>query len=116
MSLDGAVVAALSLLAANGARVVVGVNKHSDQAPVPPPPFKHDPSVEVRRSEFLADWRASRDRVACDAALLKLDAAARGTANLVPPILAALTARATLGEVCDTMRAVFGVHRPGDKL
>jgi len=32
----------------------------------------------------------------------------------VPPILAALTAKATLGEVCDTMRAVFGVHRPGD--
>ena len=100
----------------SGARVVVGVNKHSDQAPVPPPPFRHDPSVEAERSEFLADWRASRDRVACDAALLKLDAAARGTANLVPPILAALTARATLGEVCDTMRAVFGVHRPGEKL
>ena len=100
----------------SGARVVVGVNKHSDQAPVPPPPFRHDPSVEEERSEFLADWRASRDRVACDAALLKLDAAARGTANLVPPILAALTVRATLGEVCDTMRAVFGVHRPGEKL
>ncbi len=100
----------------SGARVVVGVNKHSDQAPVPPPPFRHDPGVEEARSEFLADWRASRDRVACDAALLKLDAAARGTANLVPPILAALTVRATLGEVCDTMRAVFGVHRPGDKL
>ena len=53
--------------------------------------------------------------MACDAALLALDAAARGTTNLVPPILAALKARATLGEVCDTMRSVFGVHRPGEK-
>jgi methylmalonyl-CoA mutase N-terminal domain/subunit len=99
-----------------GTRVVVGVNRFSDQQPVPPPPFQHDPEVELKRAEFLADWRSSRDRMACDAALLKLDAAARGTQNLVPPILAALTARATLGEVCDTMRAVFGVHRPGEKM
>ena len=63
---------------------------------------------------FLGEWRSSRDAGACDAALRKLESAARGTANLVQPILAALTAKATLGEVCDTMRAVFGVHRPGD--
>ncbi|MEQ1832926.1 MAG: methylmalonyl-CoA mutase family protein [Candidatus Eisenbacteria bacterium] len=100
----------------SGDRVVVGVNKFGDNAPIPAPPFSIDPAVERERAQFLADWRASRDRMACDAALLKLDAAARGTQNLVPPILAALTARATLGEVCDTMRAVFGVHRAGDKL
>ena len=99
----------------SGERVVVGVNRFSDDQPVPAPPFHHDPEVEQRRAEFLSDWRASRDRVACDAALLKLDAAARGTTNLVPPILTALTSRATLGEVCDSLRAVFGVHRPGDK-
>ena len=40
--------------------------------------------------------------------------AARGADNLVPPILAAVVARATLGEVCDALRGVFGVHRPGD--
>ncbi len=100
----------------SGERAVVGVNKFSDQEPVPAPPFQHDPAVETKRAEFLADWRASRDRVACDAALLKLDATARGTSNLVPPILAALTARATLGEVCDAMRSVFGVHRPGERV
>jgi len=99
-----------------GERVVVGVNRFGDDQPVPPPPFAHDPSVEDERGRFLADWRAGRDRVACDAALLRLDAAARGTSNLMPPILEALTARATLGEVCDTLRAVFGVHRPGDRL
>jgi len=82
---------------------------------VPPPPFQHDPEVERRRAAFLADWRATRDAAACARALAHLDAAARGTANLMPPILGALTAKATLGEVCDTMRKVFGVHRPGDK-
>jgi methylmalonyl-CoA mutase N-terminal domain/subunit len=99
-----------------GERVVVGVNRFGDDRPVPPPPFAHDAGVERERAAFLADWRASRDRVACDAALGRLDAAARGTANLVRPILEALQAKATLGEVCDTMRAVFGVHRPGEKV
>jgi methylmalonyl-CoA mutase N-terminal domain/subunit len=97
----------------SGARVVVGVNKFDDDRPVPAPPFKHDPAVETARAEFLAEWRASRDRMACDAALLKLDAAARGSANLMPPILAAVSAHATLGEVSDALRAVFGVYRPG---
>ncbi len=99
----------------SGERPVVGVNVFGDDRPVPAPPFQHDPAVETKRAQLLADWRASRDRVACDAALLKLDAAARGTSNLMPPILGALTAKATLGEVCDIMRSVFGVHRPGEK-
>ena len=98
----------------SGERVVVGVNRFGDERPVPPPPFQHDPDVERRRARFLAEWRASRSRGACEGALKKLESAAKGTANLVPPILAALGAKATLGEVCDTMRKVFGVHRPGD--
>ena len=99
----------------SGERVVVGVNKFGDDRPVPPPPFAHDPSVEDERARFLADWRSSRDPKQCAATLLRLDTAARGTSNLVPHILDALQARATLGEVCDTLRAVFGVHRPGEK-
>jgi methylmalonyl-CoA mutase N-terminal domain/subunit len=98
----------------SGERVVVGVNKFGDARPVPPPPFQHDPDVERRRARFLTEWRGSRSRGACEGALKKLEATAKGTSNLMPPILAALTARATLGEVCDTMRRVFGVHRPGD--
>jgi methylmalonyl-CoA mutase N-terminal domain/subunit len=100
----------------SGERVVVGVNKFGDDRPVPAPPFAHDPTVEDERAQFLADWRASRDRKACAATLLRLDTAARGTSNLVPHILDALQARATLGEVCDALRTVFGVHRPGEKL
>ncbi len=99
-----------------GERVMVGVNRFGDDRPVPAPPFTHDPEVEERRARFLADWRASRDRVACDAALLRLAAAARGTANLIPRILESLTLKATLGEVCDTLRAVFGVYRPGESV
>jgi methylmalonyl-CoA mutase N-terminal domain/subunit len=100
----------------DGARVVVGVNRFGDDRPVPPPPFAHDTQVEERRARFLADWRAGRDRIACTSALERLGAAARGTANLVPHILHALTVKATLGEVCDAMRAVFGTYRPGEKL
>ena len=69
---------------------------------------------ESARTEFLRDWRASRAAAPCDAAMAAVTRAARGADNLVPPILAAVVARATLGEVCDALRGVFGVHRPGD--
>ena len=100
----------------SGSRVVVGVNQYADGQPVPPPPFTHDPRVEIERAEFLRDWRASRPSAPHAAAMDALVAAARGADNLVPPILAALTAHATLGEVCDAMREVFGVYRPGEKV
>jgi methylmalonyl-CoA mutase N-terminal domain/subunit len=100
----------------SGTRVVVGVNKFADGEPVPSPPFTHDPSVEAARATFLADWRASRPAPACAAALERVVTTAHGTGNLVPPILEALKARATLGEVCDAMRGVFGVHRPGERV
>jgi methylmalonyl-CoA mutase N-terminal domain/subunit len=96
-----------------GERVIVGVNRFVEGAPPAAPPFRPDPTVERERAAELARWRAERDPRACDAALAALERAARGTDPLVPPILAALTMRATLGEVCDTMRRVFGVHRPG---
>ncbi len=100
----------------SGARVVVGVNRFADDQPVPPPPFAHDPSVETEREALLRDWRASRSPAPCAAAIDRLVAAARGTENLLPHILGALTARATLGEVCDALRGVFGTHRPGEKV
>jgi methylmalonyl-CoA mutase N-terminal domain/subunit len=100
----------------SGERVVVGVNRFADGQPVPPPPFTHDPGVEPARAERLRDWRASRAERPWRDAMAALAAGARGDANLVPPILAALVAGATLGEVCDTLREVFGVHRPGDRL
>ena len=100
----------------SGARVVVGVNQFVEDEPAPAPPFRHDPAMEGERARFLAEWRSARDAAACDAAIAALVRTARGTGNLVPPILAALKARATLGEVCDAMRGVFGVHKPGEKI
>jgi methylmalonyl-CoA mutase N-terminal domain/subunit len=96
----------------SGERIVVGVNRFADEQPAPPP-FQQDPSVERERARFLARWRSERPQKAANAALTKLERDARGTENLMPAILGALQARATLGEVCDTMRDVFGTHRPG---
>jgi methylmalonyl-CoA mutase, N-terminal domain len=98
-----------------GERVIVGVNKFADGEAVPPPPFKPNPKVESERGVLLAAWRSEREDRAWRAGIDRLARAARGTENLMPPILAALETRATLGEVCDTLRAVFGTYRPGAK-
>ncbi len=100
----------------SGARVVVGVNKFTEPEPAPPPPFAHDPRMEDERRALLAAWRNERDADACAAQLARVERAARGSENLVPVILDAVVARATLGEVCDVMRGVFGVYEPGDRL
>jgi methylmalonyl-CoA mutase N-terminal domain/subunit len=97
----------------SGKRVVVGVNRYAEEEAAPPAVFKPDPATERERVAFLARWREQRDGASAKAALGKLERAARGSENLMPPILAALVARATLGEVCDTLRGVFGTHRPG---
>jgi methylmalonyl-CoA mutase, N-terminal domain len=96
-----------------GERVIVGVNRFADVEPHAPPPFKPDPRVERERAEFLAAWRSQRDGAACQAALARLVRGARASENLMPLILDALKAHATLGEVCDSLRSVFGVYKPG---
>ena len=96
----------------SGSRVVVGVNLFADDEPLPAPSFRTDPAIEESRRTFLAAWRAERPAAPVRDKLAAVERAARGSENLMPPILEALKARATLGEVCDAMRAVFGVHRP----
>jgi methylmalonyl-CoA mutase N-terminal domain/subunit len=96
----------------SGARVVVGLNRFAETTPVPPPPFKPDPRVERERTRFLAGWRAERGAAEVRRALAALEKAARGNGHLMPPILEALRRRATLGEVCDALRAVFGTYQP----
>jgi methylmalonyl-CoA mutase N-terminal domain/subunit len=99
----------------SGERVVVGVNTFAQEAPAVAPPFRPDAAVERARGEFLAHWRAERDAASVAAALAVLERAARGSANLMPLILDSLKRRATLGEVCDTLRGVFGTYAPGGK-
>ena len=73
-----------------------------------------DPDVEQRQIERTRNVRSSRDPAAARAALDAVVAAARGSDNLVLPIVRAVEARATLGEVADAMRSVFGEHKEID--
>ena len=94
------------------ARVVVGVNEFVTEEPLPSGLFAIDPEVEAGRQLFLGGLRARRNaRVVADARLA-LEQAARGDANLLPFILDAVKADVTLGEICDSLREVFGSHQP----
>ena len=73
-----------------------------------------DPAIERRQIERVAAVRASRDRDAWRTALDAVVAAARTSENLVPPIIRAVEARATVGEIADAMRSVFGEHKEVD--
>ena len=94
-----------------GERVIVGVNRFtSDEAPVGEL-LRVDPRVRDAQAARLAALRASRDHVAVGAALSDLETRAHGSANTMPAILAAVEARATLGEIADVLRRVFGEAR-----
>jgi methylmalonyl-CoA mutase N-terminal domain/subunit len=95
---------------------VVGVNCHVEDEARPQNIFQPDPRVEAERAARLAAFRAGRDGARWAAALDALEAAARGDANLVERILEAVRARATLGEIADRLRAVFGVHQPARQI
>ena len=92
----------------SGEKVVVGVNKYTVEEP-PPEIFQPDPSVEIEQKKRLAALRAERDAEAVRRELTRLETAARGEENLMPVIVAAVRARATLGEISDVLRTVFGV-------
>jgi methylmalonyl-CoA mutase, N-terminal domain len=97
-----------------GRAVVVGVNKFQESVPSEKdsrPLFQIDPEVEARQIARLRALRASRDAPACDAALAAVARAAADGGNLVPPIVAAVEARATVGEVAGILRAAFGEYR-----
>jgi methylmalonyl-CoA mutase N-terminal domain/subunit len=90
--------------------VVVGVNRFNDIADQSStiPTFTVDPDVERRQIERVQAVRAGRAAAACRQALEAVTAAAREGTNLVPAVIAAVEAKATVGEVADAMRAVFG--------
>ncbi len=96
----------------SGQSVVVGVNRFTDDRKVNLKRLAVDPAIEREQSERLAALRARRDSVAVSAALERLRRAAQSADNLLPPILEAVETYATLGEVCDALRAVFGEYEP----
>jgi len=95
----------------SGAQVLVGVNRFQTDERAPLEIFQIDPVDERRQTERTRRLRAQRDPVAHRARLNAVAAAARDGGNLVPPIMAAAEAHATVGEIADTLRGVFGEYR-----
>ena len=93
-------------------RVVVGVNEFVMDETPPANLFQVDGGVGAALAEALAAVRRARDASAASRALEAVDRAARGRENLLPRILDAVRAKVTLGEICDTLRKVFGAHQP----
>ena len=99
----------------SGERVIVGVNSYEQEEP-PPEIFRPDASA---RDEVLADLaavRAERDAASVEGALAAVEESARGSDNLMHPILRAVEVYATVGEICTTLEGVFGKYRPPEVL
>jgi methylmalonyl-CoA mutase, N-terminal domain len=94
-----------------GDAVVVGVNKYVTDDAASIEVFQVDPALESQQQARVQAVRQSRDQGRWKAALDEVGRAAAGTDNLVPPIIAAVEARATVGEIADTLRRVFGEYR-----
>ena len=96
-----------------GDQVVVGVNRFRDEAglSVPPPIQRIDPEGERRQIERVRRVRAERDAPAWEAALGRLEEYARGGENLMPAMIDAVRAYATVGEISDRLRIAWGEHR-----
>jgi methylmalonyl-CoA mutase N-terminal domain/subunit len=93
-----------------GERIIVGLNRFQTHEEKPTGLLKVDPEVGVKQVARLQELRSTRDNAAVSQALAELKTAAEGTDNLMPPILKAVKALATLGEICDTLRGVFGEY------
>jgi methylmalonyl-CoA mutase, N-terminal domain len=94
-----------------GEKIVVGVNRFRQEGEQPLGAFRMDPEIELQQVERLRQVRASRDQKAVESRLEDLEKAARGPDNLMPRILAACESRATVGEISDRLRKVFGEYR-----
>ncbi|OYO18053.1 methylmalonyl-CoA mutase [Enemella dayhoffiae] len=95
-------------------RVVVGVNRFTLEEEDHYDPLRLDPTIGEQQSARLAKLRANRDNDAVQAALAEIKRAARGSDNLLYPMKEALRLSATVGEVCDALREVWGVYEPND--
>ena len=95
----------------SGQRVVVGVNRFQQEEERVVPTFRLDPELEKSQIESLRQVRAGRSQSAVAETLAALGLAARGSDNLMPPIMDAAGAYATVGEIADCLRGVFGEYR-----
>jgi methylmalonyl-CoA mutase N-terminal domain/subunit len=93
-----------------GEKKVVGVNVHTQTTEQPIEILRVSHQVERDQVAALAGRREARDDAAVRAAVAALREAARGDGNMIPPMLAAARAEATLGEICDVLREEWGTY------
>jgi methylmalonyl-CoA mutase N-terminal domain/subunit len=91
-------------------RVIVGVNKFTQEQEGITEVFTIDESIRTIQTEKINKLKAERDNIAVEKALKNLREAAKGSENLMPYILTAVEAYSTLGEIADTLRNVFGEY------
>jgi methylmalonyl-CoA mutase N-terminal domain/subunit len=96
----------------SGDRTVVGVNRYREEGEVRPEIQRIDEAGVEAQKDRLRALRAKRDQALVDRALASVGETAAGSANLLHPMKTALRAGATLGEVSDTLRTVFGEYHP----
>ena len=94
-------------------RIIVGVNKFTVDVEPEPNVFPIDPSLAVGQIARLKKFKENRDQGKVNTLLEEVRTVARGTGNLLVPMKEALRAHATLGEVSDALRDVFGTYQPG---
>ncbi len=96
----------------SGERVYVGINKYTMEEPEPTNLLKVDMKVGEIEAEKLKKLRAERDQAKWKAALDKLREVSQTDENVMPAVIEAVKARATIGEICDVWREIFGEYRP----
>jgi methylmalonyl-CoA mutase N-terminal domain/subunit len=96
----------------SGERVYVGINKYTMEEPPPTGLLRIDMSVGEEKAKELKKFRAERDQAKWKAALDKLREVSKTDENVMPYVIEAVRAKATVGEVCDVWRDVYGQYRP----
>ncbi len=96
----------------SGERAYVGVNKYTMEEPPVTDLLRVDMKVGEEKTAELKQWRAKRDKAAWQKALDKLRDVSKTDTNVMPTVIEAVKAGATVGEVCDVWREVFGQYRP----
>lgn len=94
----------------SGEQIVVGVNQYQIEEESPTDLLRVDPAVEQRQVQALRAMKKERDQASVEEALAELKVVCQGTENTMPAILKAVQTYATLGEICDVMRDVFGEY------